>query len=267
MNTSKYKVPIGKKVALRKFATSDDGGLSKDDGVAAFEKLHARLVELTELLYADGRFGLLVVFQGMDTSGKDSTIRSVFGGVCPSGIDVTAFKRPSEEESRHDFLWRVHQHTPARGEISVFNRSHYEDVLVARVKKLAPPKVIDARYDAINAFEASLAAEGTQVVKFMLHISKDYQKERLQKRLDDPAKHWKFEPADLTERKRWDQYQQAFEIALARCATEHAPWFVVPAERRWYRDLVITRVLVELLESLKLRFPKPAFDPRTVKID
>lgn len=267
MKTAQYKVSPGKTLSLRKFASSDDGGFSKDDAEAKFEKLHERLIELTELLYADGRFGLLVVFQGMDTSGKDSTIRSVFGGVCPSGIDVTAFKRPSEEESRHDFLWRIHHHAPARGEISVFNRSHYEDVLIARVKGLAPPKTIESRYDAINAFESSLVAEGTHVVKFMLHISKGYQKERLQKRLDEPAKHWKFDPADLVERKNWGDYQKAFEIALSRCSTKGAPWYVVPAEKRWYRNLVITQVLLDLLESLKLRYPKPRFDPTRIRID
>ncbi len=261
-----YRVQPGKKVHLGDFKTDDDGGLSKEDAEKEFAKLAERLTALQELLYADGKHALLVVLQAMDCGGKDSTIRHVFGPMNPQGCTVVSFKAPTEEELRHDFLWRVHAQAPARGYVGVFNRSHYEDVLIVRVKGLVPEERWKARYEQINAFEQLLHAEGTTILKFFLHISKDYQKERLQRRLDRPEKRWKFNPADLVERGRWDQYQAAYENALSRCSTKHAPWYVVPAEHHWYRNLLIARVLVDKLESLKMTHPQPDYDPEKIVI-
>jgi PPK2 family polyphosphate:nucleotide phosphotransferase len=221
-----------------------------------------RLDELQNRLYADGRRALLVVLQGIDASGKDGTIRHVAGAFDPQGIHVVSFKVPTERELAHDFLWRVHQHTPARGEISIFNRSHYEDVLVVRVHNLVPERVWRQRYEHINAFERLLAGSGVTILKFFLHISKDEQKRRFEERLRDPRKNWKFRKEDLTEREAWDDYMAAYEEALARCSTEHAPWIVVPANHKWYRNLVVSQFLVRALESLDLAYPsgEPGLD-------
>ncbi|MCK6455608.1 MAG: polyphosphate kinase 2 family protein [Phycisphaerae bacterium] len=271
LDTSKYCVGREEKrkdrFRLRDVKTDDDGGLEKDAGKAAFERAHARLIELQQLFYADGRFALCVVFQAMDTGGKDGTIRDVFGGVNPAGCRVTSFKAPNDVELRHDFLWRIHQHTPRLGHFAVFNRSHYEDVLVARVKKLVPSERWKPRFEHINTFERMLFDEGTRIVKFLLHISRDYQRERLLRRLHDPAKQWKFDPQDVAERARWDDYQQAYEEVLNRCSTAAAPWYVVPAEHHWFRNLLVTQVLVETIESLPLAYPKPSFDPSRIVID
>ncbi len=240
--------------------TDDDGGMTKAEGEAEFEKLRTRLDELQELMYAEGRHALLVVLQAMDAGGKDSTIRSVFSSINPQGCKVINFKAPNDVELRHDFLWRVHENTPRLGYIGVFNRSHYEDVLVVRVKKLVPEKRWQARYEHINNFEEMLYDEGTTVVKFFLHISKDYQKKRLERRLSKPSKHWKFDPSDVAERALWDQYQAAYEDVFRRCSTKHAPWYVIPAENRWFRNLLIAGVLVETLEALDMRYPKPRVD-------
>ncbi len=254
-----YKVEPGKKISLAKLDPNDtgkfDGG--KEKGLKAIEKLNAELQELQELLYAEGKHKVLVVLQAMDTGGKDGTIRRVFEGVNPQGVKVASFKVPTAEELAHDFLWRVHKVAPANGEIVIFNRSHYEDVLVVRVKNFAPQEVWSKRYDQINEFEKMLTENGTLILKFFLHISKDEQKERLQARLDDPKKHWKFNLGDLSERKLWDDYQQAYEDAINKTSTKHAPWYVVPANRKWYRDLVISTVLVDALKGLKMKYPKP----------
>lgn len=262
-----YVVKPGEKVRLRDRPTRDDGGLSKEEGAAEFARLHERLVQLDEMLYADGRHAVLLVFQGMDTSGKDSTVRAVFSGVNPSGNDVTSFKQPSSLELSHDFLWRVHSRVPARGSMTIFNRSHYEDVLVVRVNNLAPAERWKPRYEHINNFERLLHDEGTTIRKFYLHISPEFQKERLQKRLADPQKHWKFDITDLTVRKQWKAYIEAYEDVLRKCSTAYAPWYVVPAEKRWFRDLLIARVLVETLESLDLRYPEAHIDIRKIPID
>lgn len=262
-----YRVSPNQRVRLDDWKTDDDGGLSKEEGLAKFAEAQEKFVDLTGLLYAESKHALLVVFQGMDTSGKDTATRAAFAGVSPTGLDATSFKAPTSDELAHDFLWRVHRHTPPRGEIAVFNRSHYEDVLIVRVKELVSEKRWRARYEQINAFEALLAAEGVAIVKFYLHISKEYQKERLLKRLNDPKKQWKFNPGDLVERQRWGAYMGAYEDALAKCSTESAPWYVVPAEKRWFRDLVIIRALVAALEDLKMEYPKPAFDPAAIRID
>lgn len=262
-----YCVKPGDKVDLAKIKTDDDGGLSKKDAEEKFESLRQKLIDLHELMYAQGKLALLVVFQAMDTGGKDSTIRAIFSGVNPQGCIVTNFKAPSTLERSHDFLWRIHRAVPKRGDIGIFNRSHYEDVLIVRVKKLVEEKRWKARYEQINQFEELLHDEGVIVRKFYLHISKDYQKERLQKRLDNPKKHWKFDPADLVERARWDDYQKAYEDALSKCSTKHAPWYVIPAQTRWYRDLLVAQVLVDTLESLEMKYPTPTFDPSQIKIE
>lgn len=234
--------------------TSDlEGG--KAEGRAAVAALTARLDQLQETFYADGRYKLLVVFQGMDTSGKGGAIRKVFEGVDPSGVHVTAFKAPTHTELAHDFLWRVHPYTPANGQIAIFDRSHYEDVLIVAVHGLVPRERWRARLDHIRHFEQMLVDEGTIIRKFFLHISRDEQARRLRARLDDPDKHWKFRLADLEERKRWDDYQAAYERTIRHTATPEAPWHVVPADKKWHRDLVICRTLVETLDDLDLRHP------------
>ncbi|MBA2289811.1 MAG: polyphosphate kinase 2 family protein [Chloroflexia bacterium] len=236
------------------------GDLTREDKAATKDALKVerkRIRDLQERLYAEHVQSLLVVMQATDTGGKDSTIRRVLKGVNPQGVKVWSFKQPSEEELDHDYLWRYHQHTPRKGMIAVFNRSHYEDVLVVRVKNLVPKRVWSPRYEHINDFERLLADNGTRVLKFFLNISKDEQRERLQDRLDEPDKHWKFHSADLEERARWDDYQHAFQDAIRKCSTDAAPWYVVPANRKWYRDLVVARAIVDTLEAMNPRFPPP----------
>lgn len=264
--TGEYRIEPGSRVDLNKIRTDDDGRMAKPEALAEFQKLRKRLLRLQELLYAESRHALLVVLQAMDAGGKDSTIRSVFTALNPQGCKVVSFKAPNDVELRHDFLWRVHENAPRLGFIGIFNRSHYEDVLIVRVKGLVPEKRWRARYDHINAFEKMLHDEGTTIVKFFLHISKDYQKRRLERRLAKPTKHWKFDPSDLVERKRWDEYRTAYDEALGRCSTKHAPWYVIPAEHRWYRNLLVARVLVETLESLDMHYPKPTFDAKTIVV-
>ncbi len=266
LHTKHYRVDPGDRHALKRLDSDDDGGLDKDRGKEHFEKLRERLVKLQDVLYAQNRHALLVVLQGMDTAGKDSTTREVFAGCSPSSVQVTSFKAPTPPELEHDFLWRVHAAAPRKGVIGVFNRSHYEDVLIVRVRNLVPDAVWKKRYDHINAFEKLLAEEGTLIRKFYLHISPRYQKQRLEHRLEDPDKYWKFDPSDLTSRAHWGQYLQAYQEALARCSTGAAPWYIVPAEHRWFRNLLITQVLVETLEDLKMKYPKPTFDPRKIHV-
>jgi PPK2 family polyphosphate:nucleotide phosphotransferase len=262
----KHRVKPNSRLRLHSIPTNVTGGLKEDDAKEELKKLLKRMEDLHELMYADGRQSLLVVLQAMDTAGKDSTIKSVFTGFNPIGCSVTAFKAPNDTEKKHDFLWRIHQHAPRRGHISIFNRSHYEDVLIVRVKKLVPAKQVEKRYAHINAFEKMLHDEGTRIVKFYLHISKEYQKERLIRRLSMPDKLWKFDPNDLVERKLWPQYRRAYEEAMQRCSTPDAPWYIIPSETRWYRDLLIARVLVQTMESMKMKYPKPTFDPNKIRI-
>ncbi|HEX6841492.1 MAG TPA: PPK2 family polyphosphate kinase, partial [Stellaceae bacterium] len=224
------------------------------------------LDRLQEVLYAEAKHALLVVLQAMDAGGKDGTVRGVFGQLSPMGVTAHSFKKPTEHELAHDFLWRIHQQVPPRRMIGIFNRSHYEDVLIVRVHKLVPAAEIEQRYDAINAFEKLLAENGTTIVKFFLHISKKEQTRRLQARLDDPTKHWKFNADDLAERKRWDEYVTAYEIALTRCSTQYAPWFIVPADRKWYRDAVIARIVRLTLEGLDLAYPREAPELEKLRI-
>jgi PPK2 family polyphosphate:nucleotide phosphotransferase len=256
-----YRVPPGSKLRLGDRSTADTGGFDKDEAEHAFEENIEALDELQERLFAEGKQSLLVVLQAMDGGGKDSTIRSVFGPLNALGVVVHGFKKPTEEELAHDFLWRVHPHAPRQGTIAVFNRSHYEDVLVVRVHGLANADVIEARYEHIMAFERLVAERGTRVLKFLLHVSKDYQLERLRRRLEKPDKHWKFNPGDLEERKLWDDYMEAFEIAISRTTTEQAPWYVVPSEERWFRDVVVSGIVRGALEAMDPQYPSPSFNP------
>jgi len=223
--------------------------------------------EWQDKLYAEGRRALLVVLQGVDTAGKDGTIRHVFNQTGPLGVNVTAFRRPSEEELAHDFLWRAHLACPRRGYIGIFNRSHYEDVLVGRVRKLAPAEAIEQRYAQINAFEKMLTENGTTILKFMLHISKKEQRERLQARLDEASHRWKFNPGDLDDRKLWDDFQTAYEVMLHRCSTDWAPWHVIPADRKWARNAAVGAIVRETLEAMNPDYPKPEWDPKKFKVE
>lgn len=255
MDLSRYRVAPDSNVELTDWATDDKGDLDRSEAEARTGELNDRLESLQELLYAEGKHKVLVVLQATDTGGKDGTIRHVFDGVNPQGVKVASFKRPTDEELGHDYLWRVHQKTPKSGELTIFNRSHYEDVLVVRVHDIVPKSRWSRRYDHINAFEALLADEGTTIIKLFLHISKDEQQERLQSRLDEPHKHWKFESGDLEERKKWDDYQKAFEVMLERTSTKQAPWYVIPADRKWYRNLVVSEIIVATLEQLDMAWP------------
>jgi len=265
-----YRIEPDRRVDLSLINTSERiafGGIQKALSVPLLQEMNRELSELQRLLWADGRHALLIVLQAMDTGGKDGTIRKVFSGVNPQGVDVTGFGVPGPHEAEHDYLWRVHLRTPARGRIAVFNRSHYEDVLVARVNALVPSEVWSRRYDHIRNFEAMLSDEGTTIVKIMLHISKDEQKERLQERLDDPSKNYKFNPSDLTSRANWDAYMAAYEEAISQTSTENALWYVVPSDRKWYRNIVISRILIDTIKGMDLASPVTDFDPSTVVID
>ncbi len=239
----------------------------REETEAATAALNEELTELQERLWAEHRQSLLVVLQAIDAGGKDGVIKKVFGGVNPQGCRVTSFKVPSEEERAHDFLWRIHRAAPGAGEIGIFNRSHYEDVLIVRVHDIVPKKVWSKRYAAINAFEANLAAADTTIVKLFLHISKDEQAERFQKRIDDPEKNWKFNVADLEERKHWGEYEVAFEEALTKTSTDFAPWYVIPADRKWYRDWAVLSILVETLKQMDPKYPKPESDLTKIVIE
>jgi PPK2 family polyphosphate:nucleotide phosphotransferase len=245
---------------------STPGAKDKTAAQAEVERNRERLFDLQYRLYAENRRALLVVLQAMDTAGKDGLIRHVVAGLNPQGCRVTAFKAPSAEELDHDYLWRIWKEVPAKGDIGIFNRSHYEDVLVVRVRNLVPRAVWRRRYAQINDFEEHLTANGVAVVKFFLHISPEEQLERLKARLADPKKHWKFSPADVEERKRWSDYMRAYEDALERCSTGRAPWYVIPANRKWYRDLAVSHILIETLEEMNPRTPKPAFDPASIRL-
>jgi polyphosphate:nucleotide phosphotransferase, PPK2 family len=228
----------------------------KAEGKERSTALQERLGELQELLYADHKHNILIVLQGMDTSGKDGTVRHVMSGMSPAAVRVMSFKKPTAEELEHDFLWRVHAKTPGDGEIAVFNRSHYEDVLVVRVHNLVQDKVWKKRYKQINEFERTLSASGTVILKFFLHISRDEQRKRLQQRIDDPKKHWKFQHGDIEERKLWDDYMDAYADMLEQTSTKYAPWYVVPANAKWYRNLVVAGVIADALEDLKMEYPQ-----------
>ena len=257
-----YRVGPGQEVQLAQWDSGDRSAFAGDKptGRRVAAQLAKQLEGCQEVFYADGQHRLLVVLQAMDTGGKDGTIRRVFEGVNPVGVRVASFKKPTEHELAHDYLWRVHPHVPGNGEILIFNRSHYEDVLVVRVNALVPEERWARRYEHIVAFEKMLADEGTTIVKFFLHISRDEQRRRLQARVDDPEKRWKFARGDLAERAKWDDYQLAYQEALTRTSTEFAPWYIVPADRKWYRDIVVGQVLVNTLQRLAPRYPDPEED-------
>jgi len=265
----RYRVKPDSQVDLSRCDPSDESAFpeGKDAGKGHFLELNQKLQELQELLYAEHKHQVLIVLQAMDTGGKDGVIRNVFEGVNPQGVRVANFKVPTPQELDHDFLWRVHQQAPSKGEIVIFNRSHYEDVLVVRVHNLVPKEVWSKRYDHINDFERMLADHGTTILKFFLHIDLDEQKERMLARVNEPTKRWKFNPGDIEERKLWPEYMKAYEVAIAKTSTDWAPWYVVPANRKWYRNLVVGTVVVEALEALKMRYPEPTFNPADIKIE
>lgn len=265
----KTLVKPGTRVRLEDHDPGENGGLSKGDPQVARQlaKDLGVLCELQERLYAENRQSLLIILQGMDASGKDGTISHVMSGLNPQGCSVTPFKVPSAEELAHDFLWRIHARVPRRGTIAVFNRSHYEDVLIVRVHQLVPPDVWKQRYDQINDFERLLHQTGTRIIKLFLHISKDEQKRRLQERIDDPSKQWKVSPADLPERARWAEYMEAYEDALSRCSTSYAPWHIIPADRKWYRNLVVAGIIAEALRDMDPQWPPPSVDVSKLKVE
>lgn len=254
-----YRVDPTTKMDLRSIDPRDRGAFSgdRDEAKALQKDLTARLEELQELLFAEGHHKVLIVLQAMDAAGKDGTIRHVFDGTNPQGVKVAGFKKPSSLELAHDYLWRVHHQTPGRGEMTIFNRSHYEDVLVVRVNNLVPQETWEKRYDQIVQFEKMLAEEGTVIRKFFLHISKEEQKERFEARLNEPSKNWKFSMGDLKVREQWGDYMEAYEAVLNSTSRAAAPWYVIPADRKWYRNLVISQILVDTLESLNMQFPEP----------
>jgi PPK2 family polyphosphate:nucleotide phosphotransferase len=238
----------------------------KSTTAAILDEMSARLTTLQTVLYAEQKHKILIVLQAIDTGGKDGVIRKVFSGINPQGVRIASFKAPTPPELAHDYLWRVHNQVPAKGELVVFNRSHYEDVLITRVHGWIDDATAKRRFRQINNFEAMLVEEGTAILKFFLHISKDEQKQRLQDRLDDPAKTWKFNTGDLAEREKWDDYQHVYEDAINQTSSPHAPWHIVPADRKWIRDLYVSSVLVKTLEDLKMVYPKPAEGLDKVKI-
>ena len=262
MNLSKtLMVEPGKKIKLDRRDPDSTGPFkSKKGAYAAMEKNLARLEELQSVLYAENKRSVLIVLQGMDAGGKDGTIKHVMGPLNPQGCKVFSFKAPTDEELGHDFLWRIHKHTPRTGEIVIFNRSHYEDVLIARVRHLVDKKVWSKRYTQINNFEKLLTENNTHVLKFFLHISKDEQLKRLRKRIDEPAKNWKINPKDFEERKYWEDYVPAYEDALSRCSTSYAPWFVIPANKKWFRNYAVSQIVADALDAMKMSYPKPDID-------
>jgi PPK2 family polyphosphate:nucleotide phosphotransferase len=247
----------GTKVKLSAYDPAYHGTHDKKSAKEETASLHERMAELQEMLYAQGTQSLLIILQAMDAGGKDGTIKKVFEPINPQGVRVTSFKAPTAEELAHDFLWRIHKHTPPKGYISIFNRSQYEDVLVVRVNNLVPSTIWKQRYDQINNFERLLSDRGTRILKFFLHISPEEQKDRLQARLDKPDKRWKFSTGDLAVREQWNDYMLAYEVLLTKCNTDYAPWHIVPANHKWYRNLVVTQAIVEAMEQMRLAYPEP----------
>lgn len=262
------RVKPGAKIKLTDaMALGDEILPDKDEAKALLERDAEKINELQDRLFAEGQRSLLIVLQGMDTSGKDGTVRAVFNHTGPLGVNVTPFGRPSDEELKHDYLWRVHAATPGKGMIGIFNRSHYEDVLVVKVRKLAPAEKIAQRYEQINAFEKHLVENDVTVLKFMLHISRDEQKTRLAERLEDPVKRWKFNPSDLDDRKLWPDFTAAYETLLHRCSTAHAPWRIIPADKKWRRSALIARIVRGTLEEMDPQPRQPSFDPKAFVIE
>jgi PPK2 family polyphosphate:nucleotide phosphotransferase len=263
--SQKFRVPPDGAFSLANVDPGYKDEFSKPEMKKALNANLKRIAELQELLYAEHKRSLLICLQAMDAGGKDGTISHVFTAMNPQGCTVASFKQPTSLELDHDFLWRAHQHAPAKGDVAIFNRSHYEDVLVVRVHGLISKKTCAQRYEAINGMEKTLSDNGTHVIKFFLHISKDEQLKRFRARLDDPAKHWKISESDYTERERWDDYMQAFDDAIGKCSTEHAPWFVIPANHKTFRNFAVSQIMVEYLESLPMAFPPPKADMASIR--
>jgi PPK2 family polyphosphate:nucleotide phosphotransferase len=262
----KFGVKLGSKIDLNKIDPDfSDQHESHEHALPEIERYTKKMNELQYLLYAEGKRSLLICLQGRDAAGKDGTINHVLSGMNPQGCTVTGFKVPSHEEAAHDFLWRYHKATPGKGQVAIFNRSHYEDVLVQRVHKMVPKDIWSKRYEHINDFERMLYENGTHILKFYLHISPDEQLERFKQRIEDPARHWKISDGDYAERPYWDAYTKAFEDALSRCSTKHAPWFIIPSNHKWFRNLAISRIVSDTLESLDMKFPEPTVDINTIK--
>lgn len=263
---AQFRVLPGARVKLADMDPSfKDRHDSQEAAAGEIERYRKRLFELQEMLYAERRRSLLICLQGLDTAGKDGVIKHFLGAMNPQGCTVTQFRQPSAEEAAHDFLWRAHRATPARGQVAIFNRSHYEDVLVVRVHHLVAKSQWSVRYERINAFEQMLADQETQILKFFLHISSEEQLARFKARLEDPTKQWKISESDYQERKSWNDYVTAHEEALSRCSTPHAPWFVIPSNHKWFRNLAVARIVVEHLESLDLRYPKATVDLERIR--
>lgn len=252
-----HRLEAGCSVSLKSFPTrADNFHNDRHNAEKEFRKLRDEFIKWQAALYAEHEQKILIVLQAIDAGGKDGTIRKILKGVNPQGVRVTSFKKPTVHELERDFLWRVHRCVPAKGMIGVFNRSHYEDVLAVRVNRLVPVDIWECRYDVINQFEQHLASSGTRILKFFLHISKEEQKQRFQDRIDDPDKHWKFDADDLAKRELWDDYRAAFEDMLNRCTTTYAPWYVIPADQKWYRNLAIMRAIVSALREMNPQYPK-----------
>jgi PPK2 family polyphosphate:nucleotide phosphotransferase len=267
MIDSPYLAEPGKKFKIADRKTDDKGDFKdKKSAHPETEKNLEKLIQLQDRLYAQSKQAILIVFQAMDGGGKDGAISSIFSGVNPQGCTVTSFKQPSHTELAHDYLWRIHAATPAKGMIGIFNRSHYESVLVERVKKIAPEEVWSKRYDQINSFEKLLSDEGTTILKFFLNISWEEQKSRMEKRLADPKKNWKFDSEDLKSRERWPEYMSAYEDAIRKCSTKYAPWYAVPADHKWFRNWVISDILVRTLEKMNLKYPPPLKDAEEIQV-
>jgi PPK2 family polyphosphate:nucleotide phosphotransferase len=263
---NRFRVEPGSKVDLGKVdAGFHDKHESHEHALPEIETYSQKLRDLQYLMYAEGKRSLLICLQGRDAAGKDGTINHVLGAMNPQGCTVTGFKVPSKEEAAHDFLWRYHQRTPAKGQVAIFNRSQYEDVLVVRVHDMVPKQVWSARYAQINDFEKILADNGTHILKFYLHIDPEEQLERFRQRILDPVRHWKISDGDYAERPYWDAYTEAFEDALSKTSTEHAPWFVIPSNHKWFRNLAVSRIVAETLESLNMKFPEPTVDIDAIK--
>ncbi|WP_084148109.1 polyphosphate kinase 2 family protein [Deinococcus frigens] len=265
MKTEGYRVKVGKNVKLKNWKTDEDDGLDKSEGKAWTKALADELAHWQERLYAENKQALLIVLQARDAGGKDGTVKHVIGAFNPNGVHIANFKVPSEEELAHDFLWRIHAKTPKRGMVAVFNRSHYEDVLVTRVHDIIDDRTAQQRLDHIRNFEALLNDTGTRVLKFYLHVSKQEQEQRLQDRLDDPDKLWKFSAGDLEERALWDQHTPAYQDALTT-STVQAPWYVIPADRKWFRNVLISQIILETLKDMNPQFPETDLDPDSIKI-
>jgi PPK2 family polyphosphate:nucleotide phosphotransferase len=268
--SERYRVNPGAKIDLSGIDTGEKtlfSGSNKSEFEPQFRELQLQLQNLQKILYAQNKHKVLVVMQAMDTGGKDGCIKHVFSHIDPQGIHVRSFKKPSEEELSYDFLWRIHNKVPHRGQLVIFNRSHYEDIIAVRVKKLFPDEVWQRRQQHVVDFERMLAEEGTTIVKIFLHISKDEQKERLEARLENPRKHWKFNPDDLADRARWDEFMKAYEDVIGKTSTDFAPWYIVPADRKWYRNLCVARIMLDTLGKLDMQLPEIDWDPKAIRID